>query len=631
MADSEQPPGKGYRPLASSLVRLVILGGGVVALICCTLVGVHMRDVLERTEEDALTREVATLQLSLQAWLTDRQQSLRESSRLLSLMAQNRDRQGSPVRVALLDEITILGESYPLFWFDNQLQLLATTSMPGASPPHTTLDWVPDLLSGAVSSHINIIRVDGREHWQLAVPVAEAGQVQGLLVARIPLLAMLRQLHLKEQLKGIHLDLERNGRALFSLGDMVDEGVVVLHRWEDAGLTLRYSIDLTQVLESRDKVVFELLLVMLLAMVIGGVASYMLAMRWLVLPVRQLQQAASALAVGDRWPIQALRASIRSRELHQLATEFRRMSANVLKRERELESQNQQLQVLAENVKSKQAQLIQTERMASIGTLSAGVAHEINNPLGCVKSNLCTLREYTETLMNLAIFCQAHRADPELSVLLQARLVEAERTQDLEFLVEDLAPLLADSIEGAERIEVIVQGLKTFADEGLATVDLVDVNLCIDTILGVLKSDLDFHTDVVLERQMLPQIRAVRSQINQVILNVVRNAVQAIEREGQIYISTWQERGEVVIQVRDTGEGIAQQDISKLFTPFYTTRPVGKGSGLGLSISHNIIEQHGGRIEVSSVLGEGAEFNIILPAVCTQSASRSSITAQADK
>lgn len=631
MADSEQPPGKGYRPLASSLVRLVILGGGVVALICCTLVAVHMRDVLERTEQDALRREVATLQLSLQAWLTDRQQSLRESTRLLNYMGERREVAGPLSREKLLEEVTILGESYPLFWFDNQLQLLATTSPAHLPAPYTTLDWIPDMLSGAVDSHTSLAQGGERDYWQLAVPVSEAGQVTGLLIARLPLVAMLRQLHLREQLKGIHLDLERNGRALFSLGDIVDEGVVVLHRWEDVGLMLRYSIDLAQVLKSRDVVVFELLLVMLLAMLIGGVASYVLVMRWLVLPVRQLQQAASALAVGDRRPIQALRASTRSRELYQLATEFRRLSANVLKRERELESQNQQLQVLADNVKSKQAQLIQTERMASIGTLSAGVAHEINNPLGCVKSNLFTLREYTETLMSLAIFCRAHRADPELFVLLQARLEDAERAQDLEFLLEDLAPLLADSIEGAERIEVIVQGLKTFADEGLATADLVDVNQCIDTILGVLKSDLEYHTDVVLERQMLPQVRGVRSQINQVILNVVRNALQAIEREGQIFISTWQGRGEVVVQVRDTGEGIAQQDINKLFTPFYTTRPIGKGSGLGLSISHNIIEQHGGRIEVSSVLGEGAEFNIILPAVCTQQEQRPVAAVQAEE
>jgi len=622
MAETETLPGKAYRPLANSLVRLVVMGGGIVALICCTLVAVHMRDVLERTEQVALKREVSTLQLSLQAWLTDHQQSLRENSRLLSYMTQGRELDGPLTRSALLDEMTLLGEAYSLFWFDKKLKLLATTSLPDVSPPHATLDWVPDLLSGAMNSHVNITRVDEGEYWQMAVPVREAGHVQGVLIARIPMAAMLRQLHLREQLEGIHLSMERSGRSLFSLGGVVKEGVVVRHDWEDVGLTLVYSIDLTQVLLERDQVVYELLLVMLIAMLIGGVVSYLLVMRWLVLPVRQLQYAASALAVGDGGPIQRLRASTRSQELFQLATDFRRMSANVLKRERALESQNQQLQILADNLKSKQAQLIQAERMASIGTLSAGVAHEINNPLGCVKSNLSTLREYTETLMSLVVFCRAHRADPELPQLLQARLEQAECAQDLQFLLEDLPPLLSDSIEGAERIEVIVQGLKTFADEGLATADLIDVNRCIDTALGVLKSDLESGAEVVLERQMLPQIRAVRSQINQVILNVVRNAVQALRREGQIHISTWQGRGEVVIQVRDNGVGIAEQDISKLFTPFYTTRPVGQGTGLGLSIGHNIIEQHGGRIEVTSVLGEGSEFSIYLPAVCTQKMPR---------
>ncbi len=617
MAEPGQLPRKGYRPLANSLVRLVVMGGGVVALVCCTLVAVHMRDVLERVEQDALRREVATLQLSLQAWLSDRQQSLHENGRLLGFMSQSHALSGPLSREAFLSEMSVLGELYPLFWFDNQLKLLASTA-PAASPspPPMTLDWVPDLLAGDAGSYVSLSRVEGQYYWLLAVPVNEQGRVHSLLIARIPMVAMQQQLHLKEQLKGIHLNIERHGKSIFSLGDPVYDGGVVERYWEDVGVMLRYRVDMTRALAARDEIVLELLVAMSIAMLIVGGVSYLLVMRWLVRPVRQLQRAVSALALGDRRPLHALRASNRSEELYQLATEFRRMSANVLKRERALESQNQQLQTLAESVKNKQAQLIQTERMASIGTLSAGVAHEINNPLGCVKSNLTTLREYTETLMQLVVFCQAHRAAPELQTLLQARLAEAEQAQDLDFVMDDLAPLLADSCEGAARIEMIVQGLKTFADEGLATAELVDVNLCIDTILGVLKSDLDYHCDVVLERQTLPQVRAVRSQINQVILNVVRNGLQAIEGEGKIYISTQLERGDVVINIRDTGVGIAEQDIGKLFTPFYTTRPIGQGSGLGLSISHNIIDQHGGRIEVNSKLGEGSEVNIYLPAVC---------------
>lgn len=627
MADSGQLPRKGYRPLANSLVRLVVMGGGVVALVCCTLVAVHMRDVLERVEQDSLRREVTALQLSLQTWLSDRQQSLHENGRLLGFMSQSRELSGPLSREALLSEVTVLGEFYPLFWFDNQLKLLASTaSATSPSPPPMTLDWVPDLLAGDAGSYVSLSRVDGQYYWLLAVPVNMQGRVHSLLIARIPMMAMQQQLHLREQLKGIHLNIERHGESIFSLGEVVDDGGVVEQYWEDVGVMLRYRIDMTRALAARDEILLELLVAMSVAMLIVGGVSYLLVMRWLVRPVRQLQRAVSALALGDRRPLQALRASNRSEELYQLATEFRRMSADVLQRERMLESQNQQLQMLAESVKNKQAQLIQTERMASIGTLSAGVAHEINNPLGCVKSNLSTLQEYTETLVQLVVFCQAYRADPDLQALLQARLAEAERSQDLDFLLEDLAPLLFDSCEGAARIEVIVQGLKTFADEGLATAELVNVNLCIDTVLGVLKSDPGCHYDVVLERQTLPQVRAVRSQINQVILNVVRNAVQAIEGEGKIYISTRLERGDVVIKVRDTGVGIAQQDISKLFTPFYTTRPIGQGSGLGLSISHNIIDQHGGRIEVTSELGEGAEVNIYLPAVCDQVGSHSVIS-----
>lgn len=261
-----------------------------------------------------------------------------------------------------------------------------------------------------------------------------------------------------------------------------------------------------------------------------------------------------------------------------------------------------------------QRQLVQSEKMASLGTLAAGVAHEINNPMGFIQGNLSTLGEYQRVLRGLVEDYRAlveSRADTEPE--LQRRWSERLGGEDFDFLSEDIDSLVADSLEGSRRVAAIVAGLRSFAHSGESRDESVDVNECVRAALTIAGNELKYKADVVHDPVELPSIRGNAAQITQVLVNLLVNAAQAIEDWGEIHIETVVEGRFVVVRVRDTGCGIELRHLDQLFTPFFTTKPVGSGTGLGLSISQGLVESHGGHIQVESERGRGSRFSISLP------------------
>ncbi|HEX6834507.1 MAG TPA: ATP-binding protein [Rudaea sp.] len=282
-------------------------------------------------------------------------------------------------------------------------------------------------------------------------------------------------------------------------------------------------------------------------------------------------------------------------------------------RGRELQSRNTELEAANAKIRGTQEQLIQTEKLASIGQLAAGVAHEINNPMGYVHSNLETLVTYSQHLLALveAYDHELHKAAREESL---AEIREMRRRFDFEFLRTDLPQLLAESREGAERVRKIIQDLKDFSrsDASNAWVT-VDLHRGLDSTLNIVWNELKYKARIVKNYDELPPVRCIPSELNQVFLNVLVNAGQAIEHNGIITISTMVEGDYVVVAIGDDGVGIPEAMLPRIFDPFFTTKPVGKGTGLGLSISYGIIKKHGGSIEVSSASGQGTLFRILLP------------------
>lgn len=277
---------------------------------------------------------------------------------------------------------------------------------------------------------------------------------------------------------------------------------------------------------------------------------------------------------------------------------------------------------LEENLKKSNAQLLQSEKMASIGQLAAGVAHEINNPTGFVSSNLRTLseyqddiekvvREYRNLVKNMKNTRTVEHCPSSISEQIK-RIADLEAEVDIDFILNDVPDLIKESREGTERIKNIVIALKDFAHPGENKLKLADINKGIDSTLNVVWNELKYKSTVIKDYGDIPPVRCYPQQLNQVFMNLLVNAVQAIEKEGEIRILTRALDGYVEIKISDTGQGIPDEDLSKIFDPFFTTKEVGKGTGLGLNVVYNIIQRHKATIDVESEVGKGTTFSMRL-------------------
>ena len=299
----------------------------------------------------------------------------------------------------------------------------------------------------------------------------------------------------------------------------------------------------------------------------------------------------------------------KSRELYLANRELTEQHERVQRRNEEIEKAHLAL-------KEAQAQLVQSEKLASVGQLAAGVAHEINNPIGFITSNLGTLKSYAELMKRLLEGYRQHanagsEAPPQGESLSELR--ELEEAEDIEFVLEDLDELLTDSISGAARVKDIVQGLKSFSRIDEAKLAEEDLHAGIESTLKVVANEIKYNCSIEKDYGELPPVTCNLAQINQVFMNILINAAQAMESQGTMTITTRTDGDFAVVRFRDTGSGIPADKLGSIFDPFFTTKPVGSGTGLGLSISYGIIQDHGGTIEVESEVGVGTEFTIRLP------------------
>lgn len=301
-------------------------------------------------------------------------------------------------------------------------------------------------------------------------------------------------------------------------------------------------------------------------------------------------------------------------QLHELN---RSLEERVIKRTAQLEKRNNELQAANDTIQSTQTQLLQSEKMASLGQLAAGVAHEINNPIGFVMSNLRSLQEYFEVYQQiLSKYEQLQNcADDAVRIARLQEIRNFSEDNDLEFIQEDAKELLHDSTDGTKRIKDIVQGLKEFSHVDQIEQQEADLNECLETTLKIVNNEIKYACRIVKKFRPLPKIRCNPGQINQVFMNMLINASHATRdvEDGTVEIETGTSQGYVMVVISDNGSGIAEEHLQKLFDPFFTTKAVGEGTGLGLSISYGIIEEHHGQIRVQSEVGKGTRFYIRLP------------------
>lgn len=263
-------------------------------------------------------------------------------------------------------------------------------------------------------------------------------------------------------------------------------------------------------------------------------------------------------------------------------------------------------------LKESQALIIQQEKMASIGQLAAGVAHEINNPIGYITSNLNSLSRYADKLVQF-LDLQEQTLENCSDQATKTAIIEQKRQLKLDFVLKDLRELIAESLEGSKRVAKIVQDLKSFSrSEGNEAI-CCDLNECIKSTINVVKNEIKYVADLVLQFGDIPPVICRPQQISQVVMNLLVNAAQAIAEKGVITLATTQNSEWIEITVSDSGSGIPPELIEKVFEPFFTTKETGKGTGLGLAISADIVRKHGGDLLVRSELGKGTTFTVRLP------------------
>jgi len=266
-----------------------------------------------------------------------------------------------------------------------------------------------------------------------------------------------------------------------------------------------------------------------------------------------------------------------------------------------------------QEIQQAQGQLLQSEKMAAIGQLAAGITHEINNPVGFVASNLGSLDTYLRDIFALLdAYAELEEAcQTDAAALLKVR--DLKQQKEIAFVREDIAQLIAESRQGLVRVIKIVSDLKNFSRAESNDWRRVNLQEGLDTTLNIVWNEIKYHCTLHKEYGEIPEVYCIASQINQVLLNLLVNAAQAIPGKGEITIRSGQVGNEVFIAIADTGTGIPAEVLPRLFEPFFTTKPVGKGAGLGLSIAYGIVHKHGGRIEVDSTVGKGTTFTVWLP------------------
>jgi len=588
-----------------ALARFVFISCVGLAVIITGLVNNHVVELVNTEYEKLAKREINTLNNNYRVLINHHFILLKEQSQgAIFVQALMQPKRNLGKIKDYMAGLTLLGKKY-----DETLLDFEGTTL------HSTLDsdinykifpWLNDLLNKKDSSSIQILNIDGHYFWCIAFPVLYNQQVEGVLVANIPLDTIHSGQIDTEMFDGLMIEVVKEEQTIGTFGKQVI-GAKQSIQWQDVGVSFNFTVDEENRNNALSNLVIQLASYIILAIVLTTLLAYLYGYRYFVKPILALSQLTSSLEKGDEH--KALQADLRFSEFASLFKQFNLMGEKVAKREQALKQSYEQISNTNEELKQSESQLVQSEKMASIGVLAAGVAHEINNPIGFIRSNLEVLEDYFSDIEKYYHEFNETLASEED----KENHKKLAKKYELEFLFKDSPPLIKSSISGVDRVTEIVKSLKTFARIDQPEKALIDINEGLSATLNMVHNELKYCCKVHVDLQSLPQVHAFPGKLNQVFMNLLINAGQSITDKGDIFVRTFIEEDSIVIEIEDTGLGIDAENIAQIFTPFYTSKPVGEGTGLGLSISHQIIEQHDGKITVRSELGKGSCFSVYIP------------------
>lgn len=358
---------------------------------------------------------------------------------------------------------------------------------------------------------------------------------------------------------------------------------------------------------------FDMITNILTLFIVFGIAVSVMMSGIISKPLERLSKAAKEITDGN-FDVQIPKTNFS--EINDLINSYNEMGLqlNELYSSLELKVQERTVALEAANYKLQetQAMMVHSEKMRSLGELVAGIAHEINNPINFIHGNIMILQNYVDDLLRLIDLYEENNINfPEDT---KAKIEALKKEIDLDFLRGDIKDLIKSCIEGTQRTKNIVLDLKNFSRMEERVLTQLDIPKEIDTTLNILNNKYKNRITVIKNyAPNTPKIEAYGGQLNQVFMNILDNAQDAMGEKGTLTINVYKEHSKVKIEFIDTGKGIPEENLKKVFDPFFTTKPVGKGTGLGMSISYRVINDHHGTIEVESKVGVGTKFTITLP------------------
>lgn len=399
----------------------------------------------------------------------------------------------------------------------------------------------------------------------------------------------------------------------YPAGSIIVKTVPFVSKAMSGGILLAFSTD--DIIKSKKNIRKVSLILSGAVFIISILIGFWLS-RHISVPVLALRDAAIKVGEGD---LTQCVFNYSGDEIGELSKAFNKMVQDLAmareqlkKANTNLAATNDTLKATVENLKAAQDQLIQAEKMASLGELTAGIAHEINNPINFVSANIQPLKDDLSDILKIVYAYDDRMKEKKLEAEFNG-LPDIRHDHEIKMTMMEINNLLKGIEEGAMRTSEIVKGLRNFSRMDQNVFKKADINESLESTLTLLHSSYKNRIEIVKEYGDIPEILCYPGQINQVFMNILSNAVQAIPAEGTIFIKTWKEGDMVRISMKDTGTGIKDEVKKKIFDPFFTTKEVGKGTGLGLSISYGIIEKHHGDIAVFSKAGEGTEFIVSIP------------------
>ncbi len=579
----------------------------------CAVVFIQVDALVKENRRDFIQQEMQGIARELENYLSLRNSALKEyaSFPLVTQTVMQPDSNLGNIE-DLMKDLTLLGSRVPLTLLDYAGAIIHTTHHASDQP-----SIAPKILMSLPKAfHFKFDSNTDQFIILILTPVFYQNNIEGYLQADIPINTLIEDLAIRQHIKQHRIQIKSGKKILVDMG-LMDHPVTDTVNISSASIELAYNTDEKTLQNTRLNLLFSIMFWLFIVSIIIVIVSNKLGYIFLINPLQRLQHFANDLADGKK--IQMSPSINKFEEINELENHFKTMVDKVMRRERSLSDAKDSLQELNDKLVEHQQQLLHSEKLASVGQLAAGVAHEINNPTGFVMGNLEVLAEYKDDILQLLAMYDGlekqieNENNEQVNATLKS-IKNYKKDTNIEYTLKDMHNLISDSIDGSRRIKNIVKDLKNFSRVDNIEKTPVDINSdVIEIALRLVWNELKYKCTLNKSLSPLPIYKCNPGELSQVILNLLVNACDAIKDNGEISISSTFMEDYIQIQVSDNGSGIENKDLIKLFDPFFTTKEVGKGTGLGLSISHRIIEKHGGVLSVASQVGHGTVFTIMLP------------------